>query len=103
MYRYILLRTNMEFLYCPVPSRTGTYWYVPVRTILPNPVQGYRIPDDTHIYGRAQRDPLPPTVRCDSELLQGLPAQLEVSIFMYMYVYVCICMYMNVYVCIIEK
>ena len=45
MYRYILLRTNMEFLYCPVPSRTGTYWYVPVRTILPNPVQGYRIPD----------------------------------------------------------
>ena len=46
MYRYILLRTNMEFLYCPVPSRTGTYWYVPVRTILPNPVQGYRIPDD---------------------------------------------------------
>ena len=46
MYRYILLRTNMEFLYCPVPSRTGTYWYVPVRTILPNPVQGYRIPDE---------------------------------------------------------
>ena len=45
MYRYILLRTNMEFLYCPVPSRTGTYWYVPVHTILPNPVQGYRIPD----------------------------------------------------------
>ena len=48
MYRYILLRTNMEFLYCPVPSRTGTYWYVPVRTILPNPVQGYRIPDVGH-------------------------------------------------------
>ena len=45
MYQYILVRTNMEFLYCPVPSRTGTYWYVPVRTILPNPVQGYRIPD----------------------------------------------------------
>ena len=45
MYRYILVHTNMEFLYCPVPSRTGTYWYVPVRTILPNPVQGYRIPD----------------------------------------------------------
>ena len=45
MYRYILVRTNMEFLYCPVPSHTGTYWYVPVRTILPNPVQGYRIPD----------------------------------------------------------
>ena len=50
MYRYILLRTNMEFLYCPVPSRTGTYWYVPVRTILPNPVQGYRIPDATTSY-----------------------------------------------------
>ena len=51
MYRYILLRTNMEFLYCPVPSRTGTYWYVPVRTILPNPVQGYRIPDVLHASG----------------------------------------------------
>ena len=52
MYRYILLRTNMEFLYCPVPSRTGTYWYVPVRTILPNPVQGYRIPDVRWDYAR---------------------------------------------------
>ena len=35
MYRYILLRTNMEFSYCPVTSRTGTYWYLPVRTYCP--------------------------------------------------------------------
>ena len=45
MYWYIPVCTNWEFLYWPVPSCTGTYWYVPVRTILPNPVQGYRIPD----------------------------------------------------------
>ena len=45
MYWYIQVCTNWEFLYWPVPSCTGTYWYVPVRTISPNPVQGYRIPD----------------------------------------------------------
>ena len=51
--RYRQVHTGMymcvpcwEFLYWPVQSCTGTYWYVPVRTILPNPVQGYRIPDD---------------------------------------------------------
>ena len=45
MYWYIPVCTIAEFLYWPVPSCTGTYWYVPVRTILPNPVQGYRIPN----------------------------------------------------------
>ncbi len=45
MYWYIPVCTNWEFLYWPVPSCTGTYWYIPVRTIFPNPVQGYRIPD----------------------------------------------------------
>ena len=46
MYWDIPVCTDWEFLYWPVPSCTGTYWYVPVRTILPNPVQGYRIPDE---------------------------------------------------------
>jgi hypothetical protein len=46
MYWYIPVCTNLEFLYWPVLSCTGTYWYIPVRTISPNPVQGYRIPDE---------------------------------------------------------
>ncbi len=29
-----------------IPVRTGTYWYIPVHTILPDPVQVYRIPDE---------------------------------------------------------
>ncbi len=31
--------------YTVLPQCTGTYWYVPVCTDLPNPVQVYRIPD----------------------------------------------------------
>jgi hypothetical protein len=46
-YWYVLLCTNVEFSYCyvTVPSCTGMYQYVPLRTNLPDPVQGYRIPD----------------------------------------------------------
>jgi hypothetical protein len=38
----------VRFSYCLIPCCTGTYWYVPVCTDLPNPVQVYRtrIPDD---------------------------------------------------------
>jgi hypothetical protein len=41
----VLLCTNVEFSYCYAPSCTGMYQYVPVCTNLPDPVQGYRIPD----------------------------------------------------------
>jgi hypothetical protein len=51
MYRYIPVRTSVKFSYCLIRCCTGTYWYVPVCTILPNPVQVYRIPDDTMIQG----------------------------------------------------
>ncbi len=46
MYQYIQARTTVKFSYCLVPCCTGTCWYVPVCTDLPNPVQVYRIPDD---------------------------------------------------------
>ena len=52
---YQSVRTNVEFLYWPVPSYTGTYWYVLVCTILPNPVQGYRIPDVGYRSGDKRR------------------------------------------------
>ncbi len=45
MYRYIQVRTTVKFSYCLIQCCTGTYWYVPVCTDLPDPVQGYRIPD----------------------------------------------------------
>ena len=46
MYRYIPVHTTVKFSYCLIPCCTGTYWYVPVCTILPYPVQvGSRIPD----------------------------------------------------------
>ncbi len=45
-YQYVLPCTEVKFLYCHVLVRTGTYWYVPVRTILPDPVKVYRIPDE---------------------------------------------------------
>ena len=45
MYWYILSCTYEEFSYWPVPCCTTMYWYVLVCTILPDPVQGYRIPD----------------------------------------------------------
>jgi hypothetical protein len=47
MYRYIPVRTTMEFsdFYSVVPVRTGTYQYVPLISSFPDPVQGYRIPD----------------------------------------------------------
>ena len=38
-------RWTARFSYCLVLCCTGTYWYVPVCTDLPNPVQVYRIPD----------------------------------------------------------
>ena len=44
---YVLVRTFSEILrlYWYVPVCTGMYRYVPVHTILPDPVQVYRIPD----------------------------------------------------------
>ena len=45
MYKLGILVLACTVLYRYVRVRTGTYGYVPVRTILPNPVQGYRIPD----------------------------------------------------------
>ena len=45
MYLYVLVRTFQEILYWYVPVCTGMYRYVPVHTILPDPVQVYRIPD----------------------------------------------------------
>jgi hypothetical protein len=46
MYLYVLrLSKFQEILYWYVPVCTGMYWCVPVHTILPDPVQVYRIPD----------------------------------------------------------
>ncbi len=45
MYKLGILVLACTVLYWYVLVCTGTYWYVLVRTILPNPVQGYRIPD----------------------------------------------------------
>jgi hypothetical protein len=45
MYLYVLVCTFLEFLYWYVPVCTGMYRYVLVHTILPDPVQVYRIPD----------------------------------------------------------
>jgi len=45
MYLYVLVRTFQGILYWHVPVCTGMYRYVPVHTILPDPVQVYRIPD----------------------------------------------------------
>ena len=44
-YLYVLVRTIIEFLYWHVLVHTSMYLYIPVRTILPDPVQVYRIPD----------------------------------------------------------
>jgi hypothetical protein len=41
----ILHCTYEEFSYWPVPCCTTMYWYALVCTILPDPVQGHRIPD----------------------------------------------------------
>jgi hypothetical protein len=43
----IPVRTGQEFLYLHILVRTGTYQYIPVHTILPDPVtvQVCRIPD----------------------------------------------------------
>ena len=49
MYLYVLVRTFLEILYWYVQVCTGTYLYVPVHTILPDPVQVYRIPDAWYI------------------------------------------------------
>jgi hypothetical protein len=38
MYLYVLVRTFQEILYWYVSVCTGTYRYVPVHTILPDPV-----------------------------------------------------------------
>jgi hypothetical protein len=47
MYLYVLVRTFQEILYwyVSVSVCTGMYRYVPVHTLLPDPVQVYRIPD----------------------------------------------------------
>ena len=45
MYWYVPVRTYIKCMYQYVPVRTGTYRYILVRTILPDPVQVYRIPD----------------------------------------------------------
>ena len=47
---YVLVRTFQGILYSHVPVCTGIYQYVPVHTILPDPVQVYRIPDDAVSY-----------------------------------------------------
>jgi hypothetical protein len=44
MYQYVLPCTEVKFMYCYVLVGTGTYWYVPARTILPDLVQVYRCP-----------------------------------------------------------
>ena len=44
IYLYVLVRTVQGILYWHVPVCTSTYQYVPVHTILPDPVQVYRIP-----------------------------------------------------------
>jgi hypothetical protein len=46
MYLYVLVRTFKEILYWYVLVCTGMCRYVPVHTILPDPVQVYRIPDE---------------------------------------------------------
>ncbi len=46
-YQYVPVRTGHIFLYWSVPVCTCTYKYILVRTILPDPVQVYRIPDGT--------------------------------------------------------
>jgi hypothetical protein len=47
-YLYVPVRTGQEFLYLHVPVHTGTYRYIPVRTIWPDPVHVFRIPDACH-------------------------------------------------------
>jgi hypothetical protein len=48
--------TGLDFVYWYVLVHTGTYQYILVRTILPDPVQVYRIPDDVdHDYPPAGR------------------------------------------------
>ncbi len=47
IYLYVLVRTFQGILYWHVLVCTGMYWYVPVHTILPDPVQVYRIPGGT--------------------------------------------------------
>ena len=46
-YQYVPVRTGHLCLYLSVPVCTCTYKYILVRTILPDPVQVYRIPDVT--------------------------------------------------------
>jgi hypothetical protein len=41
-----LVRTSTYWYVPSLHSCTGMYWYIPVRTILPDPVQVYRIPDE---------------------------------------------------------
>jgi hypothetical protein len=43
-YQYVLDKNSCTCMYRYV-VRTGTYQYIPVHTILPDPVQVYRIPD----------------------------------------------------------
>ena len=52
IYLYVLVRTFQGILYWPgnVLVCTGMYRYVPVHTILPDPVQVYRIPDAVTLY-----------------------------------------------------
>ncbi len=45
MYWYIPSCTNVEISYWPVPCCTNIFWYELACTILPDPVQGYRILD----------------------------------------------------------
>ena len=45
IYLYVLVRTIQGILFWHVLVHTGLYRYVPVYTILPDPVQVYRIPD----------------------------------------------------------
>ncbi len=50
---YVLVRTQafQGILYWHVPVCAGMYWYVPVHTFLPDPVQVYRIPDGADYLG----------------------------------------------------
>jgi hypothetical protein len=60
--KYVHVRTGMYGYVIPVMTCTSTYWYVtaywyiPLRTILPDPVQVYRSPDVSlhHVVSRLE-------------------------------------------------
>jgi hypothetical protein len=57
--KYVQVRTSMYWYVIPVLTCTSMYWYVlvPVRTILLDPVQVYKIPDATGLESPPQAGP----------------------------------------------